>query len=296
MNQKFSPLISIIVPVYNREALIRETLRSIANQSYINFQCILVDDQSTDRTVEIIKDFIIQENRFELIERPSTEQKGAPTCRNIGLNRARGEFIQFFDSDDILLPTALEDKLRPLMEDSELQFVVSRTAFLMEDGQIDHPNQRLTYPQTFEEFLKNKTVFFTPGPLFRSSFLKQQRIAFDPSLARHQEFEFYSRLMSKMPNFRILDKVHCHYRMHSESIKFKSDQAGNLYYRKTKLKAIQKMNTNTEYLYNNAIKEAFWPYAITTLKVAVFNIKPRMVWYTLNWMLKALKLKLNSRK
>ena len=280
------PRISVIIPAFNRERLILETLKSIADQTFSDFECLVVDDGSSDRTKELVKDFALKDERFSLLCRPNTYAKGAPSCRNYGLHLAKGEFVQFFDSDDILLREALSDKVQELDADKELQFVVSKTDFLLSDGQLSYPDQRLFYPQTFEEFLEEKSIFFTPGPMFRSVFLKEQKLAFDPSLERHQEFEFYTRLMSGMPKFKILDKVHCYYRMHTASIKSKSDEAGNLYYRRTKLKAIERINKNSEYTYVLALQRVFRPYAITTLKVAVYQRNLAMIWYTLSWMIR----------
>jgi len=93
-------LISIIIPTYNRAELIRNTLFSIENQSYVNWECIVVYDFSTDNTKDIINEFVCKDNRFKLEK--NNRKKGAQGARNTGLLKAKGLFISFFDSDNIM--------------------------------------------------------------------------------------------------------------------------------------------------------------------------------------------------
>ncbi len=92
---------------YNRAHLITETLRSIQAQTYTNFECSIIDDGGTDNTAEIIAPFL-EDTRFTFQKRPSTYGKGLPGCRNYGLDLAKGEFVIFFDDDDIIHPQNLE--------------------------------------------------------------------------------------------------------------------------------------------------------------------------------------------
>ena len=83
MNQ---PKISILIPVYNREFLVAETLQSIADQTYTNWECILVDDGSTDNTEAVVEGFIEEDSRFQYFKRPDTMPKGGNVCRNIAFS------------------------------------------------------------------------------------------------------------------------------------------------------------------------------------------------------------------
>jgi len=282
---KISPAITIIIPAYNREVLIEETLRSITQQSYTNFECLIIDDGSLDRTVDVIKQFCSSDSRFELILRPGNRTKGAPECRNIGLEKAQGEYIQFFDSDDIMLPEMLLDKVTNLRNSTSAMFVVSKLGLLNEIGEVEHPEQRLICPGGFEGFLKNKISFYTPGPMFRRDYLLNQVMAFEPKLVRHQEWEYYTRLMAESPVYNVLDQYHCLYRLHTESIKAKSDKEGNLHYRRSKLLAIQLLNKNLKFREAKVIKKIFWPYGITTLKVALYNFHLLMIFLSIKWLI-----------
>jgi glycosyltransferase involved in cell wall biosynthesis len=83
-------MVSIIIPLYNRENLILETLESIKVQTYSNFECIIVDDGSTDNGIKLVKNFLNDDNRFKLFERPSNVKKGGNSCRNIGFLKSSG--------------------------------------------------------------------------------------------------------------------------------------------------------------------------------------------------------------
>lgn len=105
---KKSPQVSIILATYNRAHFIGETLDSIQNQSFANWECLIIDDGSEDNTIEILKPYLEKDNRFNYIKRNSKYKKGLPSCRNIGLDLVTGDFIIFFDDDDIVHPQLLE--------------------------------------------------------------------------------------------------------------------------------------------------------------------------------------------
>lgn len=263
--------VSIIIPVFNRENLILVTLESIRSQSYSHFECILVDDGSTDNTVHVITAFASKDDRFKVYSRPIHLKKGAPTCRNFGYSKSDGKLIQFFDSDDLMLSEALEDKVSTFKNEPNVDLVISKTSFLLEDGSLKSIDQRLGQFSNFETFITNKVILFTPGPMFERELLRQQPFLFDYQLQRHQEFELYMRIMMTEPRFVIVDKVHCHYRFHGSSIKSYSDHQGEVYYRYTKQIAIWRANVNSRFIKAKQLYEVFKPYMITTIKVALFQ-------------------------
>ena len=100
--------ISIIMATFNRAHFIVETLNSIQNQTFDNFECLIIDDGSTDNTVEVITPFLENDKRFKYYKRTPNYKKGLPGSRNYGLDLAKGEYIIFFDDDDIVHPLNLE--------------------------------------------------------------------------------------------------------------------------------------------------------------------------------------------
>ena len=97
--------ISIIIPTFNRASIIGITLDSILAQTYANWECIVVDDGSTDATEELLQKYML-DDRFQFIK--NNRSKGAPGARNTGLLKATGEFIFFFDSDNSMEPNTLQ--------------------------------------------------------------------------------------------------------------------------------------------------------------------------------------------
>ena len=98
-------LITVIVTIYNREKYLKECLDSVKNQTHTNFECIMVDDGSTDGSIDIAKAYSIIDDRFKLIQ---SEHVGFSAVKNIGLDNAKGSYIIFLDSDDVVYPCWLE--------------------------------------------------------------------------------------------------------------------------------------------------------------------------------------------
>ena len=101
-------LLSIIIPTYNRAHLIPDTLKSVQNQTYKNFECIVVDDHSQDNTEEIVKAFCDSDERFRFLKRPADRLKGANACRNFGFENSKGVYVNWLDSDDLITADHLE--------------------------------------------------------------------------------------------------------------------------------------------------------------------------------------------
>ena len=104
-----SKLVSIITPSYNSEKYISETIQSVINQTYQNWELVIVDDASTDTTVKIIQEFIKQDNRIKLLQNKAN--KGAAFSRNRATKVAKGDYIAFLDADDLWIPKKLEKQI-----------------------------------------------------------------------------------------------------------------------------------------------------------------------------------------
>jgi|GEM_PF-3494228 len=101
--------VSVIIPTYNSEKTISETLISVRNQTYTNIECIIVDDNSSDKTLKSINDIIGNDPRFKIIH--NLKNKGGAKARNQGLRKAKGEFIMFLDSDDLIKNDCIEKRV-----------------------------------------------------------------------------------------------------------------------------------------------------------------------------------------
>ena len=106
-------LVSVIIPIYNRATVIGETIESLKRQSYTFWEAIIVDDGSTDNSREIVSGLSNSDTRIKLIQRTKMP-KDASVCRNIGIENCRGKDILFLDSDDLLAPCCLEERVAEL--------------------------------------------------------------------------------------------------------------------------------------------------------------------------------------
>ena len=162
------PLVSIIIANYNRADLIEETLDSIKNQSYPLFECIIVDDGSTDDSVNVIQNWIQRDNRFQFFSRPKSIRKGANACRNWGFKeKSEGNLIKFFDSDDIMLKDHIKISVDLIVE-RKLNFVVVDCQNFDENGLRERPYEtNKNYVKiTPMEFAKFQNAWITNDLMF----------------------------------------------------------------------------------------------------------------------------------
>lgn len=110
------PLVSVIIPTYNRAHLIGETLDSVLAQTYQNWECIIVDDGSSDNAEEVVRSYVKKDSRFKYYHRPEEHLSGGNGARNYGFKMSQGEYVNWFDSDDLMVPEKLEEQLKLLIE------------------------------------------------------------------------------------------------------------------------------------------------------------------------------------
>lgn len=128
-----SPKLSIITPVYNAEEFLGETIESVLNQTYENFEFLLIDDCSTDSSRAMIKEYGQKDSRIRYIK--LEENSGAAVARNTGLENARGRFIAFIDSDDKWYPEKISKQLT-FMENNSVAFTYTKYERITEEGEV----------------------------------------------------------------------------------------------------------------------------------------------------------------
>ncbi|MCH5225013.1 MAG: glycosyltransferase family 2 protein [Muribaculaceae bacterium] len=119
-----SEKVSIIVPLFNAEVYLKAFIDSVINQTYKNWELIIVDDGSTDKGPDLVKKYEAVDKRIKYIKRDLSRKKGGNTCRNIGFENAQGKFIIWFDADDIVAPYALEQRVKFMERNPNLDFAV----------------------------------------------------------------------------------------------------------------------------------------------------------------------------
>lgn len=170
-----SPLVSVVVPVYNVERYLRECLDSVLAQTYANIEVILVDDGSGDSSGDICRGYAEKDPRFRVYSKPNG---GASSARNYGLDKASGDYIYFLDSDDMLVPDAVGKMVALALETgADLVFFEARTLDEnggLTTGQYDYhrqyapgaPYKMMEEMAEHKEFHVGTPLYFTKKELF----------------------------------------------------------------------------------------------------------------------------------
>jgi len=254
------PLVSIIIPTYNRAHLIGETLDSVLAQTYTNWECIVVDDGSTDNTTEVIKNYLDKDPRFQYHHRPADRPKGANACRNYGFELSEGEFVNWFDSDDIMHPSKLKTQIKAL-KNSELNFSVCQTMVFVETIEnikgLKHPS--VCSDNVFEDYITKQIVWLTQAPLWKRNFLLALDELFDEELQSSQEWEFHTRILYSNREYHYTNEALVFVREHKNSLSYNVENERrylNYFLSRYKIYILFKENLNektTQYLRNHLI-------------------------------------------
>jgi len=263
-------LISIIIPTYNSATFLKQTIDSVINQTYRNWELLIVDDGSTDDILEIVNPAINKDSRIQYFE--SAENFGGPAKpRNIGIQHSKGEFIAFLDSDDIWVPNKLELQMECFSKNSDILLVgtncqtfpngISNELFLFKNKII-----------SFNYLLNNRKGIITSSVLMKRKVI--DLIGYfdeDKRLIAVEDTDFWLRLL-KFQDYSVLimKESLVKYRLHGNNISSSFNVKNNLtYYDKLLViyhkyeneasNLIQNIQSNlTQLNYELPIKEAFY--------------------------------------
>lgn len=211
-------LVSIIVPCYNGQEFLSQALESIAWQTYANWECLLIDDGSTDRSPEIFQDFARDDERFRYHRQNNS---GPSVARNTGIELARGEFIQFLDDDDLIPENRLDRCVETfhLHENADVVYT-DYVCYQKELGFFHTLPARIPEGDLFLNFLleQNRSfVVLMHSFLFKKEVIRRHR--FDPSLVSYAEdFECWVRIAEGGARFEYVDEVLAIYRYSADSL------------------------------------------------------------------------------
>ena len=213
------PLISVIIPVYNGEKYLKETIESVIEQTEKNWEIIAINDGSKDRSLKILQMF--EKTIPDRIRVFSVENGGVSRARNIGADLARGIYLAFLDQDDLWVPHKLEYQIALFLKDRSLGISFTNQSLIDEHGKmiedrhliLDHRHRGYVFEQLlFGDFIPISTVIIS-----RDIFLKIG--GFDPQFAIAEDFDFLLKVTRYYP-IDYIDEPLVLYRQHKESGSF----------------------------------------------------------------------------
>ena len=197
--------ISIITPCYNAAPYIANTIQSVQNQTILDWEMIIVDDGSSDNSVEIIQKIIAQDSRIKLIQK---ENGGSASARNLALSIAQGEYVQFLDSDDTIDYKKLERQIT-LMEKEDLDVSYSDWCFVLPDGTMEKVHG-LNF--NLVRILLLWGTLFGALPIhafvYRRDFLTKHQLSFSSVIKEREDWNFHIQVLSNHPRCKRL-KGYC---------------------------------------------------------------------------------------
>ena len=215
----YGELVSVIVPTFNRAQYLAETLDSVMSQTYKNWECIVVDDGSTDETSEVVQRYLDSDSRFQYHHRPKTRPKGANTCRNYGFELSKGKYIQWLDSDDILGKAKLESQLSLFNKEASNNLAICRwSTFTVSIDKSKFPNDSNLYKshEGIESFLKalsNSEGYLPPLAYLMSSKLAREAGKWNENLIINQDGDFFIRVLCKCGKVLYSEEAQVFYRV-----------------------------------------------------------------------------------
>jgi glycosyltransferase involved in cell wall biosynthesis len=209
------PTISVIVPAYNAERTVLHTIASIQQQTFYDFELIVINDGSTDRTLELLG--TVKDPRLKVF---SYKNGGLPVARNRGISHASGEFLAFLDADDLWTADKLELQLTALQQHPEAGVAYSWTRYMDEQGESFYPDRPVLFEgNVYAELLVNNFLSSGSNPLIRRQAIESIG-EFDPAIPPCADWDFYLRLAARW-SFVVVPKPQILYRQSSSSMSAK---------------------------------------------------------------------------
>ena len=208
--------VTTVIPAYNVEHYIREAIESVLFQTYKDIELIVVDDGSTDRTTEIVKNF---GSKIEYVRH--AENKGLSVARNTGIRQAKGKYLAFLDADDIWIPTKIEEQVKLLEGNEDLALVYSNCHKIDRSGA--HMGMLLDSVKLHRGFVLKDLLlssFITTSSVVIKKQVLDEIGVFDEHFFVSQDFDLYLRI-AECHKIDFVDAPLLKYRVHSDTLSSK---------------------------------------------------------------------------
>lgn len=205
MNNKEKKIVSVIIPAYNIEKYISQTIESVIGQTYKDLEIIIVNDGSTDNTDKIIQEYAKKEGRIIALNQ---KNKGPSAARNYGFSVAKGDYFCIIDGDDIMMPEKIESQINFLENNLSADFTYSKVYYFIDiinDIYIRNLAVVNGSHNVYKKLLKYGT-FITPNSIFFKRDVFDKFGGFDEELRSSEDFDYWLSLSQKGVNFLHQDK------------------------------------------------------------------------------------------
>jgi len=210
---KKSPLVTVLLPVYNGEQYLREAIESIINQTYQDYEFLIINDGSTDNSLNCIKSY--QDERIRVIN--NDNNIGLVKTLNKGLNLAKGRYIARFDQDDISLPNRLKKQVEYLENHENISAVCSWMYTINSDGRKirDFRERIKNYGDFLGIILLGRNPLYHPAVMFNKDVVLKMN-GYDTNYTRAEDFDLWRRMALQRLNIAFIPRYHLLQRQHSE--------------------------------------------------------------------------------
>ena len=209
-------MVSIIIPTFNRAHIIGETLDTILDQTYPHWECIVVDDGSTDTTAQVLEAYMGKDARFTFLQRPKEKKKGPNSCRNFGFEKSKGTFVHFMDSDDLYSREALQTYLEHFTDNLDAVIAPVEQVHLKTGEFIG--KSKCYSKDLIAAYIKGSITFYVCGAVWRRDFLTANPVLFDETITNMDDWDFNLRMLYRNPNLFFLEGPLIQYRIHENSL------------------------------------------------------------------------------
>lgn len=205
------PLVSVIMPAYNSAGFIDQAIRSIQDQTYTNWELIIVDDASRDGTISLVKEKMSLDKKIQLLQ--NRENQGTGVARNLGIKAAKGRYISFLDADDLWVPQKLQIQVN-FMQEQDLGMSYSSYSLISEEGEPMNKTVQALSDLSYSKLLKANYI----GNLTGMYDVRKTGKVYAPKLRKRQDWALWLSVLKRAGEARGIQQTLAFYRVRKAGI------------------------------------------------------------------------------